>query len=361
MRFSSNPLITPRDIQPTTQGFEVFSVLNPGACRFNGEILLLLRVVERPIQRKGYLSIGVLDGESGGYKRLDFALDDPLLVYDDPRVVKYAGVTYLTGISHLRVARSRNGVDFKIDANPTLMPSTYEECYSIEDARITQIGDTYYVYYVAVADFGFSTILLKTTDFIKFERIGNIFPGVNKDVAIFPEKINGSYAALHRPDTGLFANPSMWLAYSPDLVHWGRYSLLMQPRAGKWDSSRIGAGTVPLKTEKGWLEIYHGADENHRYSLGVLLLDADDPSKILYRDSKPILEPAMDYETDGFFKDVVFTNGMVVSPEDPNKMFIYYGSADERVCGAVLMLDQLIDRCNCTTRVARHKVVLSRL
>jgi len=361
MRFSNNPLITPKDIQPTTDGYEVFSVLNPAACTFNDEVLLLLRVIERPVQTKGFLSIGVLDVGSGGYKRLDFSLDDPLLNYDDPRVIKYDGVTYLTGMSHLRLARSRDGVNFKIDPKPTIMPSTYEERYSIEDARITKLGAAYYVYYVAVADFGFSTILLKTTDFVRFERIGNIFPGVNKDVAIFPEKINGMYAALHRPDTGFFANPSMWMAYSPDLVHWGQYSLLMQPRAGKWDSSRIGAGTVPLKTDKGWLEIYHGADEDHRYSLGVLLLDADDPSKILYRDSKPLIEPAMDYETNGFFKDVVFTNGMVVSPEDPGKMFLYYGSADERVCGAALMLDELIGRCNCPGRAAKPRVVMSRL
>ena len=361
MRFSKNPLITPKDIKPTTEGFEVFSVLNPAVCEFNGEVLLLLRVIERPIQTKGCLSIGVFDEGSAGYKRVDFALDDPLLDYTDPRVIKYNGVTYLTGISHLRIARSRDGVNFKVDDKATIMACTSEERYGIEDARITKIGSTYYVYYVAVADFGFSTILLKTTDFVSFERIGNIFPGVNKDVAIFPEKINGSYAALHRPDTGFFANPSMWMAYSPDLVHWGRYSLLMQPRAGKWDCSRIGAGTVPLLTDKGWLEIYHGADEDNRYSLGVLLLDGDDPSKILYRDPKPILEPAMDYETNGFFKDVVFTNGMVACPEDPNKMFLYYGSADERVCGVTLMLDQVLDRFNCGGRAAKPKVVTSRL
>lgn len=361
MRFTNNPLITPKDIQPTTDGFEVFSVLNPAVCRFNDEILLLLRVVERPIQTKGFLSVGILDEIYGGYKRVDFSLNDPLLVYDDPRVFKYDGVTYLTGISHLRLARSKDGVNFKVDEQPTIVASTHEERYSIEDARITKIGDTYYVYYVAVANFGFSTILLKTTDFVKFERIGNIFPGVNKDVAIFPEKINGRYAALHRPDTNFFANPSMWIAFSPDLVHWGGHSLLMQPRAGKWDCSRIGAGTVPVKTEKGWLEIYHGADDDHRYCLGALMLDLDDPGKIIYRDSRPILEPMMDYETDGFFKDVVFTNGMVACPQDDNKMLLYYGSADERVCGVTLLLDETIDRCCCESKAAWSKVVVPRL
>jgi predicted GH43/DUF377 family glycosyl hydrolase len=214
---------------------------------------------------------------------------------------------------------------------------------------------------VAVADFGFSTILHKSKDFVKFERIGNIFPGVNKDVAIFPEKINGYYAALHRPDTKFFANPSMWIAYSPDIIHWGQNSLLMQPRAGKWDCSRIGAGTVPMKTDKGWLEIYHGADDEHRYCLGVVLLDIDEPSKVIYRDSRPVLEPLMDYETDGFFKDVVFTNGMVASPQDADKMLLYYGSADERVCGAALSLDEILNRCCCESKPPRAKILMPRL
>lgn len=110
-------------------------------------------------------------------------------------------------------------------------------------------------------------------------------------------------------------------------------------RNGRWDSARIGAGAPPVKTEKGWLEIYHGADENNRYCLGALLLDLDDPSKVIARSEEPIMEPSAPYELDGFFGNVVFTNGHIV---EGDKLTVYYGSCDEVICGAEFSVSEIL-------------------
>jgi predicted GH43/DUF377 family glycosyl hydrolase len=347
MRFRENPLITPRDIKPTRDDFEILCVLNPAVTRYNDEILLLLRVAERPRQQKGFISIGTIDLErnDGNYRLQHFSTGDPLLKADDPRVISYDGITYLTSMSHLRLARSTDGHNFIIDPKPFIWPSGPEEEFGVEDARITCIDGTYYIYYVAVCRYGFSTILVETTDFKSCRRIGNIAPAINKDVAIFPEKINGLYYALMRPDTGSFAKPSMWIASSPDLVYWGQHQYLFGPRKGMWDSSRIGAGAVPIKTSAGWLEIYHGADMKHRYSLGVALLDLENPATIHSRGKDVILEPEMNYEINGFFSNVVFTNGAVSMGKNTEEIYLYYGAADQCVCGTTFSISDLLSKC----------------
>jgi predicted GH43/DUF377 family glycosyl hydrolase len=344
MRFKENPLITPSDIKPTRSDFEVLAVLNPAVTMCNGEIILLMRVAERPKQEAGYISVGVLDitGSNGDYKILRFKNSDPLLKSTDPRIFTYDGITYLTSMSHLRIARSKDGHNFTVDPMPFVWPHGENEEHGCEDARITRIDDTYYIYYVAVCRNGFSTVLATTKDFKTFNRMGIIFPAVNKDVAIFPETINGRFYALTRPDTGTFARPAMWIASSPDLTNWGGHQFLMGTRPGLWDCSRIGAGTVPVKTDRGWLEIYHGADSNHRYCLGIILLDLNDPGKVLFRSEKSLLEPTATYEKSGFFPDVVFTNGMAPAPSRPQTQYLYYGAADNHICGISYELDELI-------------------
>lgn len=347
MRFSENPLITPADIKPTRDDFEILCVLNPAVTQYNDEILLLLRVAERPRQQKGFISVGTIDLErnDGSYRLQHFGNGDPLLKADDPRVISYDGITYLTSMSHLRLARSKDGKHFVVDPKPFIWPSGSEEEFGTEDARITCIDGVYYIYYVAVCRYGFSTILIKTTDFKSYQRIGNIAHGVNKDVAIFPEKINGLYYALTRPDTGFFAKPSMWIASSPDLVYWGQHQHLFGPRKGMWDSSRIGAGTIPIKTPKGWLEIYHGADMKHRYCLGIALLDLENPAKVLHRSKDVILEPEAPYEINGFFANVVFTNGAAPASKGSDELYLYYGAADQCVCGIALSIPDLLSGC----------------
>jgi predicted GH43/DUF377 family glycosyl hydrolase len=131
----------------------------------------------------------------------------------------------------------------------------------------------------------------------------------------------------------------MWIAESPDLVHWGNHRCLAHTRPGKWDSARLGAGAAPVRTTEGWLEIYHGADPDNRYCLGALLLDLEQPWKVLARSEEPIMEPSFDYEQNGFFGKVVFTNGHVV---DGDTLTIYYGASDSVICGARLSIQQIL-------------------
>jgi predicted GH43/DUF377 family glycosyl hydrolase len=343
VRFQQNPLITPKDIKPSQSDLEVCCVLNPGVARFNDETILLLRVCERPIQEEGWLSVPVLDKGAQKYKILRFKKDDPLLDFRDPRIFDYADGVYLTTASHLRLARSNDGMNFKIDPEPFIFSSTDDEEFGVEDSRITKLNGVYYISYVAVSRNSYCTKLASTTDFKTVQKHSVIFHPQNKDVAIFEGQVDGFYIAFHRPDLGIFrAPPAMWLAYSNDLIYWGRHKLLISPRKGMWDSARIGAGTVPILTKRGWLEIYHGADEKHSYALGLLLLDSSDPSKILYRSDKPFFVPEAEYEKKGFFGNVVFTNGMTYFPEKQGLVNMYYGSADNYICGAQFKLDEIL-------------------
>jgi beta-1,2-mannobiose phosphorylase / 1,2-beta-oligomannan phosphorylase len=132
----------------------------------------------------------------------------------------------------------------------------------------------------------------------------------------------------------------IWIAESPDLVHWGNHKCVATSRKDKWDSARVGAGAAPILTPEGWLEIYHGANDNHRYCLGALLLDLKDPSTVLARSEEPIMEPIADYETTGFFGNVVFTNGHIV---EGDKIRMYYGASDEVICGAELSINEILN------------------
>ena len=161
----------------------------------------------------------------------------------------------------------------------------------MEDPRITRLGDTFYFTYVAVSRHGACTALASTTDFKTFKRHGIIFPSENKDVLLFPETIDGDYVALHRPNPRYqFSPPEIWLARSPDLVHWGRHAVL-RVGASPWETGRIGGGVPPMRVPGGWLEIYHGSTRETggvgRYVAGALLLDAENPAVVIGRTSEP--------------------------------------------------------------------------
>ena len=181
--------------------------------------------------------------------------------------------------------------------------------------------------------------LRSTTDWRDIRQHGMIFPPHNKDCAIFGEQIGGRYFALHRPSSPSIGGNYIWLAESPDLDHWGGHRCIAHSRPGMWDSARVGAGAAPIRTPEGWLEIYHGADANHRYCLGALLLDLESPWKVLARSREPIMEPIADYERTGFFGNVVFTNGHVV---DGDTLTLYYGASDSVICGARLSIREIL-------------------
>jgi len=194
---------------------------------------------------------------------------------------------------------------------------------------------TYDIAYVAVSPLGVTTCLASTRDFASFTRHGVIFHPDNKDVALFPEAVGGRYHALHRPHSSLFLRNDIWLADSPDLVCWGHHRRLLGTRDGRWDETRIGAGAPPLRTGQGWLELYHGADRRHRYCLGAVLLDGEQPGRVLARSETPLLAPEADYERSGFFGDVVFSCGVL---GEDDRLKIYYGAADTSICYAEIPL-----------------------
>jgi predicted GH43/DUF377 family glycosyl hydrolase len=325
-RSSLNPIILPQDVRPSQSDFEVLSVFNAGVARLAGEVVLLLRVAERPCDQGDSLCrVPVIDPSNGQLVLREFARNDSRNDFSDPRLIGTAQGLYLTSMSHLRTARSRDGLHFVVEDAPGLFPQMEYEAFGIEDPRITQIGSDYYVNYVGVSPLGVVTALARTHDFLRFERLGVIFPPDNKDVVIFPERIGDSYYALHRPSTSAFGKPEIWIAESPDLICWGNHRRLAGLREGSWEGGRIGGGAVPFRVEQGWLEIYHGADKQNRYCLGALLLDAHEPWKVIARSQKPIMEPEAEYELQGFFGNVVFSCGVLA---EEGLLKIYYGASD---------------------------------
>jgi len=381
-RLRTNPLIQPGDVEPQP-GFEVISTINPGVATVGDETVLLVRVTERPrpdVEPGGDARMVDLSGPEprlvplpGGLRPeqligmafFDHQQEPPQIVIgyvprdlpgldlSDPRTIRYrntaGGFTqgqaeftdYLSHISHLRVARSTDGIRFTIDPEPTIVSATPLEEYGVEDPRITRIGDVFQITYVAVSRLGITTARLTTKDFRSFERDGTMLQPDQKDVVLFPEQVGGRYLAFTRPMPGSFGRVlGLWLSESDDLVHWGNPRPIAQPRTGMWDEMRIGASLVPIRIDGGWLEIYHGANRDNRYGVGALLLDAGDPTKVLARTDRPLLTPEADYELDGFLHDVVFPSGHVDLGDGDIR--VYYGAADTSVCAVDMAIDDVL-------------------
>jgi predicted GH43/DUF377 family glycosyl hydrolase len=337
-RFPENPLLLPSAIPPSMPDMQVECLLNPGAFRFAGRIYLLLRVAERPVQKPGAISFPIIDA-NGEQKILEFDKSDPLLDLSDPRTLRYDGVEYLTTLSHLRLVASDDGIRFQETGFAPLTGAGDHETYGIEDCRVTRIDDTYYLTFTEVSPHGVGVGMRSTTDWRHFVSHGMILPAHNKDCALFPEKIHGKYYALHRPSSPTLGGNYIWIAESTDLKHWGNHRCITHTRRGMWDSARVGAGASPIRTPEGWLEIYHGANAKNRYCLGALLLDPEQPWKVLARSRDPIMEPIAPYERTGFFGNVVFTNGHIL---DGDTLTIYYGASDSVVCGARFSVRQIL-------------------
>jgi len=342
LRSEKNPIIRPEHIEPSDPGFKVVGVFNCGVTRFEDEILLLMRVAQTPINNDPKkLLVSWYDISTGKFIVKEFDKADPSIDISDPRMVGTPDGYFLTSVSHFRIARSKNGIDFEIDQKPAMFPENIYERFGIEDPRITQIAGKYYISYSAISDItGITTCLASTADFIRFTRHGVIFLPDNKDVVIFPEKISGKYFALNRPSSSVFGLNDIWISESTDLICWGNHSRLMGTREGYWDDGRIGGGAVPFKVEEGWLEIYHGASKDNRYCLGAVLLDNDEPFKIIARSKKSIIEPQTDYELNGYFGNVIFTCGVLY---EEGSVKIYYGAADTFIAHAEIKLADILN------------------
>jgi predicted GH43/DUF377 family glycosyl hydrolase len=339
-RFEENPIISTGDIRPSTDGMKVECVLNPGVFTFEHKTWLLLRVAERPYQTDGYVSFPIIEA-NGEINILTFAVNDPELDLSDARSIRYKGKMYLSTLSHLRLVCSNDGKIFyePTDRETKIFGQGKLESYGIEDCRVSLIDGKYYLTFTEVSDNGVGVGLMITEDWVHFNRKGMIIPPHNKDCALFDELISNKYFCLHRPSGVDLGGNFIWIASSPDLLHWGDHRCIMQTRPGMWDCARIGAGASPIKTDAGWLAIYHGADFSHRYCLGAVLLDINDPSIVLARSVEPVFEPQAPYELTGFFGNVVFTNGHIV---DGDLIHMYYGASDEVICGATLSVSHIL-------------------
>jgi predicted GH43/DUF377 family glycosyl hydrolase len=245
------------------------------------------------------------------------------------------------GHSHLCVARSENGMDhWQIDRQPTLLPdpkSVPEELWGIEDPRVTYVSELqkYVIVYTAYSRVGPGVALALTEDFRRFERYGMIMPPEDKDAALFPHRIDGLWAMIHRPVS--FHGAHMWMSYSPDLRHWGGHKLLLEARQGAWwDANKIGLSPPPIKTKQGWLVIYHGVRQTPGgciYRLGLALFDLHAPERCLRRGDQWIFGPQDRYEKEGDVDKVVFPCGTTVAP-DGDTLRLYYGAADTSIAMA---------------------------
>ena len=242
------------------------------------------------------------------------------------------------GHSHLCAARSANGIDnWKIDLKPTLMPDPErfpEEVWGIEDPRITYLTELgqYAIVYTAYSRVGPGVALALTKDFYHFERYGMIMAPEDKDAALFPHRIGGQWALIHRPVSAPGAH--MWMSYSPDLRHWGSHKLMLEARRGGWwDANKIGLSAPPIETPHGWLVIYHGVRQTPAgsiYRLGLALFDLQRPDVCLKRSNEWIFGPQEPYEQRGDVDNVVFPCGYTISA-DGDTLHLYYGAADTSI------------------------------
>jgi len=191
-----------------------------------------------------------------------------------------------------------------------------------------------------------STGLLLTKDFKTYIRTGRITDPLldDRDVILFPEKIDGKYIMMHRPlewvgDEYGTKSPAIWISAADDLLGFRKSKLLATAKYG-WECGKIGINTPPVKTKHGWLTIYHAVGSDKHYRLGALLLDLKDPSKILHRTTDWIMQPEEDYEINGYYRGCVFPCGKVVID---GTLFVYYGAADKYVALATCRLDELLD------------------
>jgi predicted GH43/DUF377 family glycosyl hydrolase len=258
------------------------------------------------------------------------------------------------GQSHLCAARSADGEgDWRIDPEPTLSadPKNFpEELWGIEDPRITFIPELgkYAVVYTAYTREGPGVALALTDDFRSFERYGVIMPPEDKDAALLPRRIGGKWALIHRPVSSPRAN--MWMAYSPDLRHWGHHKLMLDSRRGAWwDANKIGLSSPPIETSKGWLTIYHGVKQTAAgciYRLGLALFALDAPDHCLKRSDEWFFGPEADYEQRGDVGNVVFPCGSTIAP-DGDTIRLYYGAADSSIALATGSVRALLDWLEC--------------
>jgi predicted GH43/DUF377 family glycosyl hydrolase len=312
---------------------------------------------------------------------------NPAVIYDD-RTAEFVMLYRAAGDTdkhhiYLGLAKSKDGVHFERQSDRPVFEPSYDGADGgcVEDPRLTKMGDWFYMTYASrpyapgrywtneprpwfnppVGGPKFLTGNLSLThlaitqDFVHYKKLGRITDSRvdDRDVILFPEPINGKFVRLSRPMSWCGegypnANAATWIAYSDDLMEWSNPKLLMQGETD-WESKKIGGSCPPLKTEKGWLHLYHGVSKHdNAYRVGAVLLDLNNPEKILARTKNFLMEPEFEFETKGFYNGCVFPTGNVIQD---NTLYVYYGAADKFVCLASCDIHELLDYL--TTQCAR--------
>ena len=296
-RYEENPILTSEDWP-----YKAASVFNPGAIKFNDEILLLVRVEDKQ------------------------------------------------GYSHLTIAKSKNGkTNWQINSEPTLAaePELGEDIFGLEDPRIVWLEERQEYIITCVSFFKGITgeppgiSLITTKDFSNFERLGRQLIPPNKDASLFPKTIKGYYALINRPIVEDRAD--IWVSFSKDLNFWGKDRALILARDRTWDSNRVGLGPPPIETPEGWLIIYHGARNTASgtiYRVGLALLDLE-TLEVICRSVDWVFGPKESYERVGDVDDVVFPCGAVLDNKT-NELLVYYGAADSVVALAIANLNDIL-------------------
>ena len=293
--------------------------------------------------------------------------DNPILTRDDVpypvATVHNAGVVkhndrYImlfrshqhNGRSIIGRADSDDGFRFRVHPKPFLTAAedgifAKYEAFGVEDLRICPFEDHYLLCYSAYSEHGVRIGLARTEDFESLERIALITQADMRNVVIFPEKIDGRYVRLDRPHSKI--QPwSIWISYSPDLVYWGDSRMIIKPLQYHWDEMKVGPGAPPIRTDQGWLNIYHGVFQTMAgavYRLGVALHDLDNPEIVTGVADSWILQPEDPWEVSGYVPNVVFTCGAV--PESDGSVKIYWGGADTVMCAGTAQIDDLVRLC----------------
>jgi predicted GH43/DUF377 family glycosyl hydrolase len=253
------------------------------------------------------------------------------------------GVDYISRIGY---AVSADGVRWNRLRQPVMVPETKYEIRGVEDPRITEIGGVYYMAYCGYAPYSGKGVeycgsiypmFARSENLITWERLGPMVEGEdNKDHMLFPRKFRGKFCAFHR------RRPDVWIAYSKDLKSWPEKEMKTVCRSRpdvEWEGKYVGMNGVPIETDEGWLAFYHAADAKHVYRIGVMLLDRDDPSKVIARPRAPVLWPEEQWEMRGDVPNVVFSTANLLVGDE---VWVYYGGGDHVIALATAKLKDLL-------------------
>jgi beta-1,4-mannooligosaccharide/beta-1,4-mannosyl-N-acetylglucosamine phosphorylase len=260
------------------------------------------------------------------------------------------------------LAFSEDGISWKVQEEPFLTVADIgdSDVTKVYDPRLTVIEDKCYLCFAVDTKHGLRGGIGVTED-LKTVTVLSLTAPDNRNMVLFPEKINSRYVRLERPfpvySRGGVDRFDTWMSYSYDMKYWGDTKLLLAVEEVPFANDKIGPGAPPVKTEKGWLTLFHSVDIDRtrgkngwedrwqkRYCAGIMLLDLEDPSKIIGMSKEPLIAPETEYETEGGFRtNVIFPGGMIL--EDDGEVKIYYGASDTVECMATARVEDLIALC----------------